>query len=287
MDYRNIGFLGLGAMGLPMAHNLLKKDFQLHIAAHRNRKPVEQLSNEGAVEHSSAAEVAKSCDVLISILPADQEMSDVLLDGEVLEGLSSNGGILIEMTSGSPGMMKRVAAACGDRGVRVLDAPVSGGTVGAEKGTLTVMAGGDESVLDSVRHVLEAMAAKIYRVGDIGAGKGMKAVNQMLAGIHMAATAEAAALAGKLGIDPGILKQVIGSSSGASWMLLNKLDGLLQGEYAPGFKHRLMTKDIQIAAQESEDLRLPLTEFVLKLYRDTEAEYGELDFSAVGKPLLT
>jgi 3-hydroxyisobutyrate dehydrogenase-like beta-hydroxyacid dehydrogenase len=285
MDHRRIGFLGLGAMGQPMASNLLAKGFELHIAAHRNRKPVEELINEGAVERSSAAEVARNCDVLISILPADQEMADVLLNGEVLEGLSSN-GILIEMTSGSPDMMKRVGAAYGKKGIGVLDAPVSGGTAGAAKGTLTVMAGGEPEVLESVRPVLQAMAQNIFLVGGIGAGKGIKAINQMLAGIHMIAAAEAAALAEKLEVTPEVLKQVIGSSSGSSSMLLSKLDGLVRRDFTPGFKLRLMTKDVQIAVDESAGRQLPLTEYALKLYREGEAESGELDFSAVARNML-
>ncbi|GGF90689.1 NAD(P)-dependent oxidoreductase [Paenibacillus abyssi] len=286
MSDRTIGFLGLGAMGLPMARNLLEKGFELHIAAHRNREPVEELKQAGAIEHESPAEVAQSCGVLISILPADKEMAEVLLDEKVLDGLGRE-SVLIEMTSGSPDMMKRIASAYEERGIRVLDAPVSGGTAGAEKGTLTVMAGGQEKVLDTVRPVLESMAKNIFLVGPVGSGKAIKAINQMLAAIHMAAAGEALALARKLEVPVEILKEVIGKSSGASWMLMNKLDGLVKGNFTPGFKHHLMTKDVQIAVDESAELELPLAGLALKLYRDTESEAGELDFSAVAAKLLT
>lgn len=281
MSFKHIGFIGLGAMGLPMAANLLKHGFELHIAAHRNREPVEVLKKAGATEHASLSDLVANIDVLISILPEDRQMQEVLLSSEILNGLRSD-CVLIEMTSGSPDMMKKVDQAYSDKGIRVLDAPVSGGTVGAENGTLTVMAGGEGSVLEAVRPVLEAMAKHIYLVGDVGAGKAIKAINQMLAGIHMIASAEAVALSEKLGIDKEVLKQVIGSSSGASWMLLNKLDNLSNRSYTPGFKHKLMKKDVQIAVNEGSDLALPLASLALQLYKMSEKEFGELDFSAIG-----
>jgi 3-hydroxyisobutyrate dehydrogenase-like beta-hydroxyacid dehydrogenase len=285
MEIKRVGFIGLGAMGLPMARNLLKKGFELHVAGHRNREPIEVLLKEGAQEHSSIAGIIANCEILISILPEDKQMEDVLLSDQVLSGLSSS-CVLIEMTSGSPGMMKKVHTAYGQRGIRVLDAPVSGGTVGAEKGTLTVMAGGDADVLEICRPVLEAMAQNIYLVGPVGAGKAIKAINQMLASIHMIASAEAVALAEKLDIDKDMMKQVIGNSSGASWMFLNKLDTLSKRDFTPGFKHRLMKKDVQIAVNEGADLSLPLASFALQLYKMSEKECGELDFSAISKSIL-
>jgi 3-hydroxyisobutyrate dehydrogenase-like beta-hydroxyacid dehydrogenase len=286
MGSKHIGFIGLGAMGLPMAKNLLNNGYELHVATHRNREPVEALKQAGATEHSSISGVVVNSDVLISILPEDQEMQEVLLSAPLLNGIRAE-CVLIEMTSGSPGMMKKVNDVYKEKGIRVLDAPVSGGTIGAANGTLTVMAGGEEKVLQSVRPVLEAMAKNIYLVGDVGAGKAIKAINQMLAGIHMIASAEAAALGEKLGIDKEMMKQVIGNSSGASWMLLNKLDSLSERSFAPGFKHKLMKKDVQIAVNEGADLALPLASFALQLYKMSEKELGEMDFSAISKHILS
>lgn len=286
MSIQSIGFIGLGAMGLPMARNLLRNGYALHIAAHRNRTPVELLQQEGATVHPSVVDIVRHCEAVISILPADREMEEVLLNREFLDHFPK-GSVLIEMTSGSPGMMKTVHEAFRARGLQVLDAPVSGGTVGAEKGTLTVMAGGDVEVLETCRPILEAMAQHIYLVGAVGAGKAMKAINQMLAGIHMIAAAEALALSEQLGVDPGMLKQVISNSSGASWMLMNKLDGLLKRDYTPGFKLSLMRKDVEIAVHESEDLSLPLANLALQLYQESEVEFGGKDFSAVGAKILT
>ncbi|MED4227716.1 NAD(P)-dependent oxidoreductase [Neobacillus cucumis] len=286
MDVKRIGFIGLGAMGLPMAKNLLKNGFGLHIVAHRNRGPVEELKQAGAIEESSAAEIVSNCQVLISILPEDREMEAVLLSEEVLQQLKP-GQVLIEMTSGSPDMMKKVNAVYQEKGARVLDAPVSGGTIGAEKGTLTVMAGGDLELVETCGPVLNAMAENIYLVGAVGAGKAIKAINQMLAGIHMLASAEAIALAETLEIDKEVIKEVIGKSSGSSWMLLNKADTLAKRDYTPGFKLSLMKKDIQIAINESAENNLPLASFALNLFESAATKDGELDFSAVGKKVLS
>jgi 3-hydroxyisobutyrate dehydrogenase-like beta-hydroxyacid dehydrogenase len=286
MEIRSVGFIGLGAMGMPMAKNLLKKGFELHVAAHRNRVPVEELTKAGAIEHTSIREIVANSQVLISILPADAEMEGVLLSEDVLGRFTSE-QILIEMTSGSPEMMKKVNTAFHEKGARVLDAPVSGGTIGAENGTLTVMAGGEAELLEECRPVLNAMAENIYLVGAIGAGKAIKAINQMLAGIHMAATAEAVVLAEKLEIDKEVVKQVVGKSSGASWMLLNKFDTLFERNFAPGFKLNLMKKDIQIAVNEGAEKELPLASFVLELFEKESKENGELDFAAIGKKLLS
>jgi 3-hydroxyisobutyrate dehydrogenase-like beta-hydroxyacid dehydrogenase len=283
MTAERIGFIGLGAMGLPMARNLMKRGYSLAVAVNRSRKPVDELVRLGAVELASTDEVIAGSDLICAILPADAEMEAVLLSDRALAAIRP-GQTLIEMTSGTPSMMERVAEAWQARGAQVLDAPVSGGTVGAEQGTLTVMAGGDPDVLDRVRPVLDAMARKIYRVGGIGSGKAIKAINQMLAAIHMMAAAEAAALAEKLGIDASILKEVIGASSGASWMMANKLDGLLKEQFEPGFKLDLMKKDIRIAVSEAgDDLRLELARFVLDAYEQASVRYGELDFSAISK----
>jgi 3-hydroxyisobutyrate dehydrogenase-like beta-hydroxyacid dehydrogenase len=286
MSIKRVGFIGYGAMGLPMARNLLQKGFEVHVAAHRNREPVEILKQAGAIEHSSVSAIVSHCEVLISILPTDREMRSVLLAHDVWGGLTSE-HVLIEMTSGSPGVMKDIAEAYQAKGIRVLDAPVSGGTIGAEKGTLTVMAGGDEELLALCKPVLDGMAQNIYLVGPIGAGKAIKAINQMLAGIHMIATAEALTLAEKLEIDTNMLKEVIGKSSGASWMLTNKLDGLVNRNFTPGFKHSLMKKDVDIAVKEGAELNLPLASLALQLYKMSEKEFGQDDFSAIGKWILT
>ncbi|MDC3418557.1 NAD(P)-dependent oxidoreductase [Aquibacillus salsiterrae] len=282
MATQKIGFIGLGAMGFPMARNLIENGFHVNIAVHRNRHPVDVLRDKGAMEYPTVAEIISHSDVIISILPTDKEMQAVLLSDSVLEQLSAD-KILIEMTSGSPDMMKKVNETYQAKGTRVLDAPVSGGTAGAEQGTLTVMTGGESGLLDEVRHVLDAMAKNIYLVGPIGAGKAIKAINQMLAGIHMIASAEAVSLAKKLNVDMESVREVIGNSSGASWMLMNKLDTLIDENYEPGFKLKLMRKDVQIAVDEGNTNVLPLGALALQLYKMAEKTDAEMDFAAISK----
>lgn len=286
MKHKHIGFIGLGAMGLPMALNLLEHGYTVHITPHRNLESIKALVEKGAVEHTTIANLAAEAEVLISILPEDKEMEAVLLAPSTLDRLSSS-CILVEMTSGSPEMMKKINSIYVARGIRVLDAPVSGGTIGAQNGTLTVMAGGSEEELEAVRPVLEVMAKNIYLVGEVGAGKAIKAINQMLAAIHMIAAAEAVALSEELGINKDILKQVIGNSSGGSWMMLNKVDDLSRRSYIPGFKHKLMKKDVQIAVNEGINLKLPLANQALQMFLSSEKQDGDLDFSSIGKYILT
>ncbi|MGN8646207.1 NAD(P)-dependent oxidoreductase [Gracilibacillus sp. HCP3S3_G5_1] len=282
---QNIGFIGLGAMGLPMAQNLLKQGFTLHVTQHRTPKPVALLENQGANVHSSVEEVIRNSEVVISILPTDRELNDVLLAENVVAAFQKN-AILIEMTSGSPEAIKKLNAVYQEHGVRVLDAPVSGGTIGAEQGALTVMAGGDQSTLIEVEEVIDVLAEHVYLVGEVGAGNAIKAINQMLAGIHMIATSEAISLAKELEVDINMLKEVIGNSSGASWMFMNKLDSIMNEQFEPGFKLNLMKKDVQIAVDEGRISVLPLASLSLQLYKSVQQENGELDFSAISKSIV-
>ncbi|WP_156822846.1 NAD(P)-dependent oxidoreductase [Gracilibacillus lacisalsi] len=282
---KKVGFVGLGAMGLPMAQNVLKQGFELHVAQHRNPEPIRTLESQGAQVHSSVEGVLRNSEVVISILPTDKEMNDVLLSDDVIDSFQKN-AILIEMTSGSPDAIKKLHAVYQEHGIRVLDAPVSGGTVGAENGALTVMAGGETATLNEVEDVIDAMAQNVYLVGEVGAGNAIKAINQMLAGIHMIATSEAISLAKELEVDSAMLKEVIGNSSGASWMLMNKLDSIVNEQFEPGFKLNLMKKDVQIAVDEGRTSVLPLASLALQLYKSSQQENSELDFAAISKSII-
>jgi 3-hydroxyisobutyrate dehydrogenase-like beta-hydroxyacid dehydrogenase len=277
-----ITFIGLGAMGLPMAKRLAAAGHGLHIVRHRNPTPVEELVSLGAKVYGHAAEAAVHGEMIISILPADREMEDVLLDTSFLEAVKP-GAWLIEMTSGSPQMMKKVAAAYTSQGVRVLDAPVSGGTIGAEQGTLTLMIGGSQDDLDAVKLVLDAIGKNFFVVGPHGAGKAVKAINQLLAGIHMLAASEALAIAGNLQVDLNKLREVVGKSSGGSWIFANKSQAVEESRFEPGFRLNLMKKDIGIAINEGKGVSLPLSALALQLYEMAGLHSGDLDFSAVGK----
>ncbi|MFC5448932.1 NAD(P)-dependent oxidoreductase [Paenibacillus aestuarii] len=282
LDMRQVAFLGLGAMGLPMARNLTKAGFKLHVTVHRDPAPAEELRSLGAEVHASAASAIASAGVIVSILPEDKQMREVLLAEAVLAAVKP-GQLLLEMTSGTPGAMKEVAQAYASKGAAVLDAPVSGGTIGAEKGTLTVMAGGSEEALQQVQPILEAIAQTVHKVGEIGAGKAVKAINQMMAAVHMLAASEAIALSERLGVDLDALQKVIGSSSGGSWMFANKAQAIAERSFQPGFKLNLMKKDIGIALQEGLGQPLPVTALALQLFEMAAKENGELDFAAVSR----
>ncbi|GGJ08314.1 2-hydroxy-3-oxopropionate reductase [Alicyclobacillus cellulosilyticus] len=280
-----VGWLGLGAMGLPMARRVLQAGHELFITAHRNRSPLEELARAGATVCDNVADVVARAEVVCSILPADAEMEAVWGDTKVRQAFAP-GAVLVEMTSGSPSVMKRIAAALAQQGVAVLDAPVSGGTAGAAGGTLTVMAGGDPAVLARVRPVLDCVAAQIHHVGGIGSGKAVKAINQMLAGIHMLAAAEALSLAQRCGMDLAVLQRVIAASSGQSWIFDHKAQDILKRAAKPGFRLRLMKKDLQIAVDEGRGLPLPLATLALQWYELAARDAGDLDFSAVGRLVL-
>jgi 3-hydroxyisobutyrate dehydrogenase-like beta-hydroxyacid dehydrogenase len=277
-----IAFIGLGAMGLPMARRLIQAGHSLNIVRHRNILPVEELAQLGAKLHERVADAIKLCEMIISILPADKEMESVLLDKSVLE-IVKPGTWLVEMTSGSPQMMKEVSKVYIEKGARILDAPVSGGTIGAEQGTLTLMIGGKQEDFEEVKPVLNVIGKNFFVVGSVGAGKAVKAINQLLAGLHMLAASEAIAIAEKLQVDLNMLSEVVGKSSGGSWMFANKLKSVAEKQFEPGFKMNLMKKDIGIAIKEGEGISIPVSSIAYQLYEMASLENGDQDFSAISK----
>ncbi|MFB5188820.1 NAD(P)-dependent oxidoreductase [Alicyclobacillus fastidiosus] len=277
---KHIAFIGLGAMGFPMAKRLCQAGFHLDIVLHRHRQPVEELVGMGATLVDSVATACRNADVIISILPSDKEMAEVLLNADV-RGSVRPGTILLEMTSGTPNMMAKVEDVYVDLGCHVLDAPVSGGTIGAANGSLTVMAGGNQEIIDKLSSIFDVLAKQVFTVGQVGDGKAIKAINQMLAGVHMVAASEAIRLAQHLHIDMERLKDVVAASSGASWMFLNKIDTVLARNFEPGFKLDLMKKDIRIALDEGKQIPLPITGLVHELYQLMSSQNGDEDFSVI------
>ncbi|MFB9275831.1 NAD(P)-dependent oxidoreductase [Cohnella cellulosilytica] len=277
-----LGFIGLGAMGLPMAERLSENGFRIHTTVHSNGAPAEALAAKGAVIHPTAADVFANCAWVVTILPADEQIEEVVLSENVLRHVHEK-TVLLEMTSGSPKAIRKVAETFAAKGGRVLDAPVSGGTIGAANGTLTVMAGGEQALIGFLKPVLRQIAAKVIHTGEIGSGKAVKAINQMLAAVHMTAASEAIALADKLGIDRAVLRQVVGGSSGNSWIFANKSDAVYDRAFEPGFKLRLMKKDVDIALDAAGKLPLPLAASARELFESALAEDGELDFAAISK----
>ena len=282
-----VGFIGLGAMGLPMAKRVLGGGHEVFTTFHHRREPADELAALGATVLGSPVAVTRAADVIVTILPADAELKEVVL-GErgVLEGLS-RGKVLVDMTTATAMSMKEVERAVLSAGGDVLDAPVSGGTPAAAQGTLTIMVGGDAHVLERCRPLLEAMGKQIVHVGAIGQGKVVKMVNQMMAAAHLITIGEAFALGVTCGADPAILYEVIKMSSGYSKMMDLRLPGfLLDGTFQPGFRLDLMKKDVNLAIDSGQALNVPLlvTSAVGQMFSAASAAgRGNEDFSAAAQ----
>jgi 3-hydroxyisobutyrate dehydrogenase len=291
---RQIGFIGVGTMGRPMAINLIRAG---HAVTVHDIVPAaaEALAGHGARVAATAREAAAAGEVVITMLPASRHVLAAMAgpDG-VLAGLRP-GATLLEMSTIDPGTSQRVAGMVAERGARMLDAPVSGGDKGAMAATLAIMVGGEADVLDGVRDILGALGTNIFHCGPIGMGETVKLCNNLITGVTMAAIAESFTLGMKAGVDPQVLYDVITRSSGNTWTLQYRVPvaGLVEGspandDFAPGFMTDLMHKDLGLALSAGEELRVPLamTAIARQLYTMTQARgYGRKDFSAVMKLL--
>lgn len=284
-----VGFIGLGAMGLPMALRVIRAGYPLVTTFHRDRKPAEELAVLGAEIAQTPAEVAQKSDVVITILPADAELNECVLGAEgVLKGMSS-GKVLIDMTTCMAVTLVKIAARAQACSCRVLDAPVSGGTQGAASGTLTIMVGGDAGLLEECRSLLAAMGTRIVHVGAVGQGKVIKIINQALAAINLLAIGEAFALGICCGADPNLIYEVVKESSGYSRMMDARLrDFLLVGSFEPGFKLDLMKKDVLLALDSAREHGVPalfIASAAQLFTAASSAGHGNEDFSRAAEYL--
>jgi 3-hydroxyisobutyrate dehydrogenase-like beta-hydroxyacid dehydrogenase len=277
-----VGFIGLGAMGLPMATRLGEQGHTLVTMVHRDRTRASALEAYGTSVVETPADVARDSEVVITILPADRELRAVAIGPGGLVEAMRPGQSLIDMTTATPATLADVADTLRPLGVDVLDAPVSGGTTAAAAGTLTIMVGGESPTLEQCRPLLEAMGT-IVHVGGLGQGKVVKLVNQALAAVHLLAIGEAFALGVRCGARPETLYEVIKTSSGASRMMDLRLPGfLLTGNAQPGFRLDLMKKDINLAVDSARahDVAVPLTAAASQLFAAASAAgHGDDDFS--------
>lgn len=286
-----IGFIGLGNMGGHMARNLLAADagYELQVF-----DVVESLMQAvpGASPRTSAVEAARGVDVFISMLPAGRHVADVYLGEAGVIAACAPGALLIDCSTIDPATSRRVAEAAAQRGLSMLDAPVSGGTAGAQAGTLTFMVGGSADALARARPLLEIMGAKIFHAGDSGAGQTAKVCNNMLLAIHMAGTAEALALGVGNGLDPAVLSEIMKQSSGGNWSLnvYNPYPDVMPDvpasrAYQGGFLVDLMLKDLGLAMETAEAAgsSVPLGSLARNLYRlhQRQNDAGRLDFSSI------
>jgi 3-hydroxyisobutyrate dehydrogenase len=260
----NVGFIGTGTMGLPMVGNLLKKGFAV-VAYDVLPAALQGAVKLGAVPGASSADVAKRSDVVVTMLPSSSHVESVYLGaGGVREAVGA-GRLCIDMSTIDPAVSRRVAAALAERGVRFIDAPVSGGVPRATEGTLAIMVGGEKQDVDEARPVLSAMGANVIHVGGVGSGEAAKLCNNLIAGVAAVAVSEAFRIAEGFGVDPKVLTDVISKSSGNTWVMqqAHPVPGLVpraasSREYAPGFTTDLMAKDLGLAVNAARELRVPV-----------------------------
>ncbi|MFT5367013.1 MAG: 3-hydroxyisobutyrate dehydrogenase [Candidatus Latescibacterota bacterium] len=255
-----IGFVGLGIMGKPMCHNLLKAGFDVTFYA-RRQEVIDEMLEAGATYVSSSKGVAEATDIVVTIVTADTEVREVILgENGVLEG-ASQGKLIVDMSTISPMTIREVAEIAKKKGVNVVDAPVSGGDTGAISGTLTIIAGGTKEDFDRCAGIFKAMGKEenIFHVGAVGVGQTVKITNQFIGGITMAAISEALTLGKKAGADPEVMRQVISVSTGNSRLFEARVaDYLLTGDFTPGFMLDLMKKDIGIGVEMGRALNVPV-----------------------------
>jgi len=283
MSKPKIGFIGLGIMGRPMAKNLLKAGYEL-VVHNRSREPVRELVAAGAEEAFSPKEIAQRSQVMITMLPDSPDVELVALgpDG-LIEGVSE-GDIYVDMSTIAPSVAIKVAEAMAEKGVRCLDAPVSGGDVGAINGTLSIMVGGDEETFDEVRPIFEALGKTITLCGPNGAGQTVKACNQIQVALNIVGMAEALVLGTKAGVDPAIIVQVLSGGYAQSRVMDVRGPRVIRGDFQPGFKSRLHFKDLNIIMKTGNDygVPLPVTSLVHELFAAMLATgRGDLDHTGI------
>jgi 3-hydroxyisobutyrate dehydrogenase len=285
-----VAFLGLGNMGLPMALNLIKAGYEVH-GYDLVQAQLDAFKAGGGMPAQSVSEAVLDADVIISMLPASRHVEALYLGDAGLLASANPKALLIDSSTISPKVSQAVAAAAKAQGFAMIDAPVSGGTAGAQAGTLTFMVGGDAVDLERARPLLEKMGKNIFHAGPSGSGQTVKVCNNMLLGIQMLGTSEALRLGIANCMDPKVLSDIMSKSSGRNWVLelYNPCPGVMEGVpsskgYAGGFGVDLMLKDLGLAIENASDLdaSVPLGDLSRKLYEaHSKAGNGQLDFSSV------
>lgn len=287
---QRVGFIGIGVMGRPMCLNLLKAGFPLTVYS-RRPESADGVMAAGAARADSPQAVAEVSDVVITMVTNSPDVEAVVLGPEGALAGAHDGLILADMSTIAPAVARKVAEAAAAKGVPMLDAPVSGGSQGAEAGTLTIMVGGDRGVFERIRPVFEAMGRQenILHVGPSGAGQTVKLINQHLCGVIAAADAEAFVLGVKAGADVATMARIIGASSGGNWQLANPVAlRAFTGSFEPGFFTDLLIKDLDLVLElaEEQGVAAPLAAQARALYeRARQAGYGRRDYTSVFVPL--
>jgi len=281
-----IGFVGIGAMGKPMAGNLLKAGYEVHVFDLMEAN-VNEMAAKGAIPCKTNTELAANVDVVFTSLPNSAIVESVMNGPNGIFDACKPGTILIDMSSVSPASTVRMARIAESKGLHYVDAPVSGGTAGAAAGTLTIMVGADDETFERIEPILHVIGKNIYHVGETGLGDAIKIVNNLLLGCNMAALAEALVLGVKCGLKPEVMQEIIPVSSGSSYALTAKLEKfILEGNFEGGFSMNLQHKDLGLALEAAKEagVPLPITGLATSIYEMGRAQgLGKEDMSAVIK----
>ena len=280
---KSIGVIGLGIMGKPMARNLIAAGFSLTVH-NRSRAAVDELASEGAQVADSPATLASSCDVVITMLPDTPDVEAVLLGPTGVFAHARPGSLVIDMSTISPDVARSLGDEAKSRGLRFLDAPVSGGEAGARNGMLSIMVGGPLEDVDDARPVFEALGSTMARVGPVGAGQTVKAANQVMVAGIIALVSEAIVLLRASGIDTTEAFRVLGGGLAGSTVLRTKAEAMVRGDFSPGFRVDLHRKDLRIALESARRLGVvtPVSAVVDQLLLALSvAGKGDLDHGAL------
>ncbi|MFD1427073.1 3-hydroxyisobutyrate dehydrogenase [Kroppenstedtia sanguinis] len=274
----HVGFIGLGIMGQSMSRNLHRAGFSVTVW-NRTASRMEEAKAWGVKTASSPREVAAQSDVVITMVGDTPDVREVVEGPEGVLAGARDGLILIDMSTISPEATRQMAAQAAAEGVRMLDAPVSGGDVGAREGTLSIMVGGEEETLEQVKPLLKAMGKNLVHCGPIGAGQTVKACNQIMCGLNLLGMVEALSFAKKAGVDLETMIEVTTQGAAGSWALTNLAPRVIKGDLDPGFSVRFQQKDLRIVLEEADRMDLPLlgTAQVNQLLRSVQAYGGEED----------
>jgi len=278
-----VGYIGLGLMGKSMARNILKAGFPV-LVHNRSQSAVDELVAEGAARANSPKDVAEQVDVVFTNLPDSPDVEKVVLgENGIIEG-AHVGLIFVDNSTIKPALARMIAEKLSAKNVFALDAPVSGGDIGAKNGTLTIMVGGDASALEQVMPVFQAMGKTITHVGEAGAGQVAKAANQIMVAAQMVAMGELLVFSKKAGVDPRKVVEAIKAGAAQCWTLDVKPPRLFEGNRNPGFKAYMQLKDLKIILDTAKEYDIPVsstTENTDLFQQMIDAGMGELDNSAV------
>ncbi|HLU99656.1 MAG TPA: NAD(P)-dependent oxidoreductase [Acidobacteriota bacterium] len=278
MSQPKVGFIGLGIMGAPMARNLLKAGYSLTVY-NRTRSKMNPLIEEGAQGADSPAEVARNSEIIITIVSDTPDVEEVIAGEKgVLDGIQPN-SLVIDMSTISPDTERELDEKLRKKSCSLVDAPVSGGDVGAQKGTLAIMAGGREEDFERARPLFEAMGKTITYCGPVGNGQTTKLCNQILVSVNLLGVCEALVFARKNGLDPRIMVEAVSGGAAGSWQLSNLGPRIVDRDFAPGFMVDLMQKDLRIVLQTA-DLSgsvLPAAAIVHQLFNSVQSQGGGRD----------